>query len=77
MTIQIYFIFAIIILHNYIKNLTTKKIDYFKKKIDKRIVLIFIFNNIFFSIIAKFWLEFSIFLVIFSTKNPLNLSINL
>lgn len=35
-----------ITLNNYIKNHAIKEIDYFKKKINKKIVPVFIFNNV-------------------------------
>lgn len=43
--------FAIIILYNYTKDHASKKIYYFKKKINEKIVLVFISNNISFDIL--------------------------
>lgn len=45
-TTQVYFVFTMTILYNYIKDYATKKINYFDKGIDEEMVLVSIFDNI-------------------------------
>lgn len=46
MITQVYLVFIMTAIYNYIKDYVTKKIDYFEKKIDIKMVLISIFNKI-------------------------------
>lgn len=47
MTTQVYLVFTITILHNYIKDHTIKEIDYFEEEIDEEMVLVSTFNIVF------------------------------
>lgn len=46
MTTQVYLVFTMTTLHNYIQDHTIEKIDYFKEGIDKKMILVFTFDNV-------------------------------